>query len=109
MILNYQLGNKRPRNEAVEMVNDPPKFMITDKTPQELIDWWKDMHEFTQTEICKHLGFLTDIKIFSPNRGLTEALISFWNSTNNVFHFSDFELMPTLEELGGFTGLGNDL
>ncbi|KAH0638257.1 hypothetical protein KY289_038172 [Solanum tuberosum] len=46
---------------------------------------------------------------FSPDRDLIEALIPFWDSTSNVFCFSDFELTPTLEELGGFTGLGKDL
>ena len=101
--------DKRPRDELVEMVNDPPKFMIADKTPQLLMDWWNDMHEFRRTEIFKHLGFLTDIMRVSPDRGLIEALIPFWDSTNNVFRFSDFELTPTLEEFGGFTGSGQDL
>ena len=67
------------------------------------------MHEFRRTEIFKHLGFHTDIMRFSRDRGLIEALIPFWDSTNNVFRFSDFDLTPTLEELGGFTGLGQDL
>lgn len=30
------------------------------------------------------------------------------NSTSNVFSFCDFELTPTLDELGGFTRLGKD-
>ncbi|XP_049408501.1 uncharacterized protein LOC125871853 [Solanum stenotomum] len=101
--------DKTPRDEAVEMVNDPPKFMITDKTPPLLMAWWNDMHEFRRTEIFKHLGFLTYIMRFSPDRDLIEALIPFWDSESNVFRFSDFELTPTLEELGGFTGLGKDL
>nr|XP_004240681.1 uncharacterized protein LOC101266522 [Solanum lycopersicum] len=101
--------DKRPRDKLVKMVNDPPKFIITDKTPQLLMDWWKDMHEFRRTEIFKHLDFLSDIMRFSPDRDLIEALIPFWDSTNNVFRFSDFELTPSLEELGGFTGLGQDL
>ena len=67
------------------------------------------MHEFRRTEIFKHLGFHTDIMRFSRDRGLIEALIPFWDSTNNVFRFSDFDLTPTLEELGGFTGLGQVL
>ena len=67
------------------------------------------MHEFRRIEIFKHLVFLTYIMRFSPDRGLIETLIPFWDSTNNVFRFSDFELTSTLEELGGFTGLGQDL
>jgi len=109
VIMRSMRCDKRPRDEAVEMVNDPPKFMITDKTPPLLMAWWNDMHEFRRTEIFKHLGFLTDIMRFSPDRDLIEALIPFWDSTSNVFRFSDFELTPTLEELGGFTGLGKDL
>ena len=73
------------------------------------MDWWNDMHEFRRTEIFKHPGFPTDIMRFSLDRGLIEALIPFWDSTNNVFRFSDFELTPTLEEFGGFTGSGQDL
>ncbi|KAH0773667.1 hypothetical protein KY290_010804 [Solanum tuberosum] len=101
--------DKRPRDEAVEMVNDPPKLMITDKTLPLLMTWWNDMHEFRRTEIFKHLGFLTDIMRFSPDRDLIETLIPFWDSTSNVFRFSNFELTPTLEKLDGFTGLGKDL
>ncbi|KAG5612907.1 hypothetical protein H5410_024188 [Solanum commersonii] len=59
--------------------------------------WWNDMDEFKRTEIFKHLGFLTDIMRFSPDRDLIEALNP------------DFKLTPTLEELDGFTGLGKDL
>ncbi|KAG5620794.1 hypothetical protein H5410_006012 [Solanum commersonii] len=62
-----------------------------------------------RTEIFKHLGFLTNIMRFSPDRDLIKALIPFWDSTSNVFCFNDFELTPTLKELGGFTGLGKDL
>ncbi|KAH0665167.1 hypothetical protein KY285_026373 [Solanum tuberosum] len=71
--------------------------------------WWNDIHQFRRTEIFKHLGFLTNIMRFSPDRGLIEALIAFWDSTNNIFRSSNFELTPMLEELGGFTGLGKDL
>lgn len=46
---------------------------------------------------------------FSPDSGLIKALISFWDSTNNVFCCSDFELSPTFEELSGLKGLNRDL
>ncbi|KAG5603419.1 hypothetical protein H5410_034789 [Solanum commersonii] len=42
------------------------------------------------------------------DRDLIEALIPLWDSTSNVFRFSDFELTPTLEELW-FHRLGKDL
>ncbi|KAH0773912.1 hypothetical protein KY290_011049 [Solanum tuberosum] len=41
-----------------------------------------------------------------PKRDVIEALLSFWNSTNNVLRFSNFEMTPTLEEIAGFTGFG---
>nr|XP_009630722.1 uncharacterized protein LOC104120621 isoform X1 [Nicotiana tomentosiformis]XP_033508558.1 uncharacterized protein LOC104120621 isoform X1 [Nicotiana tomentosiformis] len=44
-----------------------------------------------------------------PNRDLIEALVGFWDPVKNVFSFKDCEMTPTLEELGGFTGLGKDL
>ncbi|KAG5609583.1 hypothetical protein H5410_020864 [Solanum commersonii] len=75
--------DKRPIDKVVEMVNDPLKFMITDKTPPLIMAWWNDMHHFRRTKIFKHLGFLTDI--------------------------INFELIPTLEELGGFIRLSKDL
>ncbi|KAH0673703.1 hypothetical protein KY290_025953 [Solanum tuberosum] len=71
--------------------------------------WLNDMHQFRQTGIFNHLGFLTDIMRFSPDRDLIKILIPFWDPTNNVFCFSNFELKPTLKELGGFTRLGKDL
>ncbi|KAH0778507.1 hypothetical protein KY290_004934 [Solanum tuberosum] len=107
--MRSMICDKRPRDEVVEIVNDPPKFMITDKTPPLLMAWWNDMHEFRRTEIFKHLGFLTDIMRFSSDRDLIEALIQFWDFTSNVFRFSNFELTLTLEEFGGFTGLGKNL
>lgn len=67
------------------------------------------MHNFRRTEIFKHLGFLTNIMRFSPDREFIDALIPFWDSTYNIFHFSNFELTPTLEEFGGLTGLGKNL
>ncbi|KAH0712526.1 hypothetical protein KY289_008485 [Solanum tuberosum] len=41
-----------------------------------------------------------------PKRDVIEALLSFWDPTNNVFRFSNFEMTPTLEEIVGFTGFG---
>lgn len=68
------------------------------------------LHGFSkQIEIFKRLKFPTNIMRFNPDRGLIETLILFWDSTNNVFRFEDFELTLTLEEIGGFMGLGKGL
>ncbi|KAG5631432.1 hypothetical protein H5410_003149 [Solanum commersonii] len=41
-----------------------------------------------------------------PKRDVIEAFLSFWDPTHNVFHFSNFEMTPTLEEIASFTGFG---
>ena len=42
-----------------------------------------------------------------PRRDVVKALILFWDLKNNVFHFSDCEMTPTLEEIAGFMGKGS--
>lgn len=39
-----------------------------------------------------------------PRSNLIEGLILFWDPTHNVFHFSDFELTPSLDEIAGYAG-----
>ncbi|KAH0664866.1 hypothetical protein KY285_026072 [Solanum tuberosum] len=42
-------------------------------------------------------------------RDVIEALIPFWDSKNNVFQFSYFEMTPTLEEIASFMGQGSSV
>ncbi|KAH0655570.1 hypothetical protein KY285_030452 [Solanum tuberosum] len=44
-----------------------------------------------------------------PRRDVIEALIPFWDSKNNVFRFSNFEMTPTLEEIASFMGKGSSV
>ena len=39
------------------------------------------------------------------DRHLIKALLKFWDTERLVFKFRDFELTPTIEEVGGFMGL----
>lgn len=50
--------------------------------------------------------FLKRIMQVKPRREVIEALLSIWDPTNNVFCLTSFEMTPTLEEKGGFTGFG---
>ncbi|KAK4724013.1 hypothetical protein R3W88_026792 [Solanum pinnatisectum] len=79
---------------------------VIDCTPLHWWAWWNDMGLLQPDIIFKYLGFLTRIMQVEPKRDVIEALLSFWDSTNNVFHFSNFEMTPTLEEIAGFTGFG---
>nr|XP_009803744.1 PREDICTED: uncharacterized protein LOC104249069 [Nicotiana sylvestris] len=39
---------------------------------------------------------------------LIKALVTFWDPIHNVFHFPEFELSPTLEEMAGYIEFGHD-
>ncbi|KAH0637875.1 hypothetical protein KY289_037790 [Solanum tuberosum] len=90
---------KRKRDSNVPL-------QVVDCTPLQLWAWWNDMGLIEQGIIFKYLGFLTRIMQVEPKRDVIEALLSFWDPTNNVFRFSNFEMTPTLEEIAGFTGFG---
>lgn len=52
-----------------------------------------------QKFVSKHLGALTEILKVKPLVDLIEALIPFCDPTRNMFHFSNFVLTLTLEEI----------
>ncbi|KAH0696486.1 hypothetical protein KY290_013858 [Solanum tuberosum] len=81
-------------------------IQVVDCTPLQLWAWWNDMRLIEQGIIFKYLDFLTRIIQVEPKRDVIKALLSFWNPTNNVFRFSNFEMTPTLKEIAGFTGFG---
>ncbi|KAK4706218.1 hypothetical protein R3W88_034234 [Solanum pinnatisectum] len=84
---------KRKRDSNVPL-------QVVDCTPLQLWAWWNNMGLLQQGII---LAFLTRIMQVEPKRDVIEALLSFWDPTNNVFRFSNFEMTPTLEEIVGFT------
>jgi len=62
------------------------------------------LEESGQDTVKIYLGNLVGLLDIDPRGDIIRALISFWDSAHNVFHFSDFELTPTLEELAGYIG-----
>ncbi|XP_019265513.1 PREDICTED: uncharacterized protein LOC109243076 [Nicotiana attenuata] len=84
-------------------------FRIVDEIPLRLHMWWSDLGEVGQRSVTKALGGLIGLLMIKPMVDLIEALIPFWDTTHNVFHFSDFELTPMLEEITGYDGYDRGL
>ncbi|KAH0674519.1 hypothetical protein KY290_024821 [Solanum tuberosum] len=76
---------KRKRDSNVPL-------QVVDCTPLQLWAWWNNMGLIEQGMIIKYLSFLTRIMQVEPKRDVIEALLSFWDPTNN--------------EIAGFTGFG---
>ncbi|XP_075084652.1 uncharacterized protein LOC107777302 [Nicotiana tabacum] len=79
-------------------------FSIMTKIPFELRLWWNDLGEEGQDEVKKYLKGLTGLLEIKPRGDIIRALVTCWDPTHNVFHFTDFELTPTLEEKVGYIG-----
>ena len=56
--------------------------------------WWKDIQK------NRELGGLTALISVESDRHLIKALLKFWDTKRLVFKFKDFELTPTIEEVG---------
>lgn len=54
-------------------------------------------------EIMRTLGFLTSLNYIPSDSHIVKVLLKFWDPTRVVFKFKDFELTPTIEEIGEFT------
>ncbi|KAH0633002.1 hypothetical protein KY284_035788 [Solanum tuberosum] len=96
-------GSKRPRSEEIL------EFMIVGTIPKNLWPWWTNMGSHEQRRVKEYLGHLVHLLEIDPRRDVIEALIPFWDSKNNVFRFSDFEMTPTLEEIASFMGKGSSV
>nr|XP_009608939.1 uncharacterized protein LOC104102811 isoform X1 [Nicotiana tomentosiformis] len=84
-------------------------FQVVDEILLGLHMWWNDLGEVGKRSMTKALGGLTGLLKIKPRVDIIEALIPFWDPTHNVFHFSDFELTPTLEEVAGYAGFEGKL
>nr|XP_009798214.1 PREDICTED: uncharacterized protein LOC104244481 isoform X1 [Nicotiana sylvestris] len=87
--------------------NEP--FTVLEKILFELHIWWNDLREVSRGAAVKALGGLIGLWKIKLRLEIIEALIPFWDPTHNVFHFSDFELTPTLEKIVGYAGLSGNL
>lgn len=67
--------------------------------------WWRNLKQDHELEVRRLLGGLTFLLFVIPDRYLIMALLKFWDPTKTVFRFRDFELTPTIEEIGGFLDL----
>ncbi|XP_070040407.1 uncharacterized protein [Nicotiana tomentosiformis] len=77
-------------------------FRVVEEIPLGLYMWWNDLGKVSKRSVTKALGGLTGLLKIKPRVDIIEALTPFWDPTHNVFHFSDFEVTPTLEEIAGY-------
>ncbi|XP_070007105.1 uncharacterized protein [Nicotiana sylvestris] len=87
--------------------NEP--FSVREEIPLELHTWWHDLRGNSRKVVTKELGGLIGLLKVKPRKDVIEALIPFWDPTHNVFHFADFELNPTLEEIVGYAGFEGNI
>ena len=69
--------------------------------------WWTLLGEDDHADIVGIFGkfaFLMQLRI---DRGLLEALASFWDLTHYCFSIGEVDLVPTLEEYAGLLQLGS--
>lgn len=84
-------------------------FRVEDEVPLRLHMWWDELGKDGQSSVTKRLGTHTGLLKIKPKGDLIEAPILFWDHAHNVFHFSDFELTLTLEEMVGYARSNRDL
>ncbi|XP_070051364.1 uncharacterized protein [Nicotiana tomentosiformis] len=84
-------------------------FRVVDEISLGLHMWWNDLGEVAKHSVTKALGGLTGLLVIKSRVDIIEALIPFWEPTHNVFHFSYFELNPTLEEIACYAGFEGKL
>ncbi|XP_070022451.1 uncharacterized protein [Nicotiana sylvestris] len=84
-------------------------FTVREEILLELHMWWNDLGEVSRKTVIKALGSLVGLLKIKLRKDIIEALIPFWDPAHNVFHFADFELTPTLEEIAGYAGFSRNL
>uniref|UniRef100_A0A2N9FVW6 DUF7745 domain-containing protein n=1 Tax=Fagus sylvatica TaxID=28930 RepID=A0A2N9FVW6_FAGSY len=67
--------------------------------------WWTLLGEDDQADIVGIFGKFPPLMRLRVNRGLLEALASFWDSTHCYFSIGEVDLIPTLEEYVGLLQL----
>ena len=82
-----------------------PNTQMVVKVNPILKTWWKDIQKNRELEVNELLGGLTALISVESDCHLIKALLKFWDTERLVFKFRDFELTPTIKEVGGFMGL----
>nr|XP_009796822.1 PREDICTED: uncharacterized protein LOC104243346 [Nicotiana sylvestris] len=70
----------------------------------DLLMWWEDLGKEGREVVNLYLGGLTGLIKIRPRGNIIRALVTVWDPSHNVLHFSNFELTPTLEERAGYVG-----
>ncbi|XP_075080154.1 protein MAINTENANCE OF MERISTEMS-like [Nicotiana tabacum] len=84
-------------------------FTVREEIPLELHMWRNNLGEVRKKTVIKALGGLFGLLKINPRKDIIEALIPLWDPAHNVFHFADFELTLTLEEIAGYVGFSGNL
>nr|XP_009803048.1 PREDICTED: uncharacterized protein LOC104248484 isoform X2 [Nicotiana sylvestris] len=84
-------------------------FIVLEEISLELHMWWNNLGEINRKTVIKALGDLVGLLKIKSRKDIIEALIPFWDPAHNVFHFADFELTRTLEEIEGYAGFSGNL
>ena len=77
-----------------------PNTQMVVKVNPILKTWWKDIQKNRELEANDLVGGLTALISVESDRHLIKALLKFWDTKRLVFKFKDFELTPTIEEVG---------
>ena len=67
--------------------------------------WWTLLREDDHADIVGIFGKFPFLMQLRVDRGLLEALASFWNPTHCCFSIGEVDLVPTLEEYAGLLQL----
>lgn len=71
----------------------------------QLRTWLQNIKMENGSEIRRNLDFLESLIYIPSDRHIVKALLKFWDPIIFMFNFKDFELTPTIEEIGKFTYL----
>jgi hypothetical protein len=67
--------------------------------------WWTLLGEDDHADIVGIFGKFPSLMRLQVDRGLLEALASFWDPTHCCFSIGEVDLVPTLEEYAGLLQL----
>jgi hypothetical protein len=88
--------------------NDPDSLVTLrfhDFRAERMRHWWTLLGEDDHADIVGVFGKFPSLMRLRVDRGLLEALASFWDPTHCCFSIGEVDLVPTLEEYAGLLQL----
>jgi hypothetical protein len=88
--------------------NDPDSLVTLrfhDFRVERMRHWWTLLGEDDHADIVGVFGKFPSLMRLRVDRGLLEALASFWDPTHCCFSIGEVDLVPTLEEYAGLLQL----